>query len=192
MGEEAELCLCIQNICDLVALEAAAIISQGYINDRKFRNIDKDSIYKLLSSNDNLNYMKVTRHQNLRSLRAWTQDQYTSNIDIALLMDDILENQCDNLCVERYTGGKGYPYKSQDKPFLWDRHIFKIGVYTEKNYVWLGLNNNSRRVPLERLTILTGTSTGVDGYLLEGTYFDAYKWSAMYFHQSHVWAPMKL
>ena len=60
-----------KNICNLVALEAVPIIGQGYFNYRIFRRTKKDSTSEILSPNDNLNEMKATRLQKLRSLRAW-------------------------------------------------------------------------------------------------------------------------
>ena len=64
------------------------------------------------------------------------------------------------------------PNKSQDKQSFWDGHIFKIGVCIEKTYDWIGLNNISRRFLLECPIILTGTSIGADGSLMEVLYFD--------------------
>ena len=57
-----------ENVCDLVEIKSIDIIGQWYSNVRKYRRIKKYSMSEIFSENDTLKGMKVTRHQNLRSI----------------------------------------------------------------------------------------------------------------------------
>ena len=170
----------LQDICDLSLNEANAIVSQGYNTARKFRRIDKDSMKELFNSNVVLECMKVVRRQNLRALRAWLHDRDPRNIDLSEFTEDVLENQCDSLATEREVGGKGDSDKSQDKPFVWDGDIFKLGAWLERMYAWLGLKKNGRGVPLTWLAILRDSTPDGAGNPLEGAGFDEDPWTRKY------------
>ena len=68
MRYESELSFFLRNVCEVVAIEATSIIRKEYSTVRKFRSIDKYSMYELFYENDTLNGMKCIRRQNLRAL----------------------------------------------------------------------------------------------------------------------------
>ena len=73
---------------------------------------------ELFYANENLKGMKVIRSQNLTDIIDQIQDQKEINVDIALLAEDMLEIQCDNISAKRESGGKGDLDKPQAKSFF--------------------------------------------------------------------------
>ena len=66
--DDTEFHAFITNICDLFDLKDTAIIIQWYSTARKFRIIDKFSMYELFSAKDILKGMKMIILQNLRAV----------------------------------------------------------------------------------------------------------------------------
>ena len=91
---------------------------------QKVQEVDKDSMSELFSKNDRLKGINVIRRQNLKDLSAWVQDQDSSDIDIELFTEDILEIQCNNFSDKIESGDKRDSYKYQENSFVWDEYMF--------------------------------------------------------------------
>ena len=98
----------------------------------------------------------------MRVLIAFLYDQEASTINIALFAEDALERQRDTLFPDHEVRVKLDSGYSKENSLIQGVDIFKIGVWLDKNYAWIVLNNNTRGVTLIWLANPPGTSTNTE------------------------------
>ena len=79
MQDEAKLCDCLQDIQDSDYQEATSIINQCYKKYRKFRRIEKDSMFKISDKNVRMSTMKVFKFKDIKGIESMSPGEISVN-----------------------------------------------------------------------------------------------------------------
>ena len=136
-----------------------------------FKNRKEDPDGPIHNNPNTINTM-VGRRNNTCELIGWIQDINPGSFQRNSFKKDTLAWQRCYLSVQRNKGNRYATKISQENPVLWDTYIFNIGICPKRLHTWIGMNKNTRIVPLTCMGILPDITLGPGVNPIEGITFE--------------------